>query len=103
MISFYEVFNWVSDQKGILMSSNDLFFIIEIFFSGCSLIHRHWLFGEKVHVAKKKKGENGVSETNDLVSNQPRVRGWFPRNCAVELVNPESEDELEHFTAKKAN
>lgn len=66
--------------------------------------HRHWLFGEKVQVAKQKpKDKNGLSEKENTEPKQNRVRGWFPRNCAVELVNPDSDDEHEHFTAKKTN
>lgn len=58
---------------------------------------RHWLFGEKIQNAKSKTGENGTGEKTKWI----RVRGWFPRKCAVELVDPESDDEHEHFTAKK--
>lgn len=64
---------------------------------------RHWLFGEKVQVAKQKKDKNGLSEKEKSEPKPKRVRGWLPRNCAVELVNPESDDEQEHFTAKKTN
>lgn len=73
----------------------------ECFF--CSSSHRYWLFGEKVQVAKPKKEKNGLSEKDKLAPTQNRIRGWFPRNCAVELVNPESDDEHEHFAAKKTN
>lgn len=72
-------------------------------FSYPIVIHRYWLFGEKVQVAKPKKDENGLNEKDKLLAKQTRIRGWFPRNCAVELVNPESDDEHEHFTAKKIN
>lgn len=75
-------------------------------FSICMI--RHWLFGEKMENAKTKKtrknGTNGKEkekEKEDLKS--VRVRGWFPRQCAVELVDPESDDEHDHFTAKKTN
>lgn len=60
------------------------------------------MFGEKVQVAKQKD-KNGVSEKDKFVTKQNRVRGWFPRSLAVELVNPDSDDEHEHFTAKKTN
>lgn len=53
--------------------------------------------------AKPKKDTNGVNEKDKLLMEKSRVRGWFPRKCAVELVNPESDDEHEHFTAKKTN
>lgn len=67
------------------------------------LIHRYWLFGEKVQSAKKKNDKNGLNEGDKLITKNIRIRGWFPRACAVELVNPESDDEHEHFTAKKTN
>lgn len=61
------------------------------------------MFGEKVQVAKQKqKDKNGLSEKENIEPKQNRIRGWFPRNCAVELVN-DSDDEHEHFTAKKTN
>lgn len=60
---------------------------------------RHWLFGEKIRNAKSKSAENGTSKKPKPI----RVRGWFPRKCAVELVDPESDNEHEHFTAKKTN
>lgn len=73
------------------------------FFNFSNVLHRHWLFGEKVQFTKQEEDKNGLNEPKSLVLNQVRIRGWFPRNCAVELVNPESEDELEHFAAKKMN
>lgn len=62
-------------------------------------LYRHWLFGERIQNDKLKPGENGIGEKPNPI----RVRGWFPRKCAVELVDPESGDEHEHFTAKKTN
>lgn len=76
-------------------------FIFVLFFSFS--YHRNWLFGEKVQVAKSKEDKNGLSEKENVAKKQIRIRGWFPRNCAVELVNPESDDEVEHFAAKKTN
>lgn len=73
-------------------------FLKEFFFCHVSF-RRHWLFGEKIQNAKSKPGENGTSEKPKRI----RVRGWFPRKCAVELVDPESDNEHEHFTAKKTN
>lgn len=60
-------------------------------------LSRHWLFGEKT------SNDSNVSKANDTDAKNPRCRGWFPRKCAVELVNPDSDDEHEHFTAKKIN
>lgn len=44
-----------------------------------------------------------LNEKEKVISKPTRIRGWFPRNCAVELVNPDSDDEQEHFAAKKQN
>lgn len=71
------------------------FFLCEQF-----LRHRHWMFGEKC-VPKKKSKKNGISDSDS--SNKSRIRGWFPRQCAVELVNPESDDDQNHFIAKKTS
>lgn len=68
-----------------------------------SFQRRYWLFGEKVQGAKQKNDKNGLNEGDRLIMKKVRVRGWFPRKCAVELVNPESDDEHQHFTAKKIN
>ena len=38
---------------------------------------QHWLFGERVQDEKKQK------------DNKIPTRGWFPRRCAVELIQPE--------------
>ena len=38
---------------------------------------QHWLFGERVMDEKKQK------------KNRIPSRGWFPRRCAVELIQPE--------------
>lgn len=76
---------------------NQLNFIILLGISYC----RHWLFGEKSSVAKKKGKKNGSCDNDSAKAR--RIRGWFPRACAVELVNPESDDEQSHFTAKKTS
>lgn len=65
------------------------------------ILLRHWLFGEKITIAKNKNKKNGIS--GNVKANTKRIRGWFPRKCAVELVNPESDDEHDHFTAKKTS
>lgn len=66
---------------------------------------RYWLFGEKVHKVKSKTNpKNGLDEKEKFESpksNRVRVRGWFPRNCAVELMNPESDDEQDNSVAEK--
>lgn len=67
------------------------------------LFCRHWLFGEKVQISEIRNGKNGKSEHDKLISGQSRIRGWFPRKCAVELVNPDSDEEQDHFTSKKNN
>uniref|UniRef100_A0A7G3AM45 Palmitoyltransferase n=1 Tax=Lutzomyia longipalpis TaxID=7200 RepID=A0A7G3AM45_LUTLO len=51
---------------------------------------KYWLFGEKANSTSKDGQENGKKS----------IRGWFPRRCAVELV--ESEDNIEMYINKKS-
>lgn len=51
---------------------------------------KHWLFGEKVK----------LNETKEEMLER-RIRGWFPRQCAVELVENESDNSQKHFNSKK--
>lgn len=37
---------------------------------------KYWLFGEKV--------QNFANNDNESI---PRIKGWFPRKCAVEIVD----------------
>ena len=73
------------------------FFIEQIILKKVSLLNtfltiystRHWLFGEKDLEDPDKDGE---------IVKKRRVRGWFPRKCAVELYeeyDEEEEDNLE--------
>lgn len=53
-----------------------------------------------------KNGKNGTkTETanTDELNAIARCRGWFPRRCAIELVNPDSEEDQQHFSNKKIN
>ncbi|XP_058444536.1 palmitoyltransferase ZDHHC6 [Malaya genurostris] len=69
---------------------------------------KHWLFGEKVFAntepecrngSKKEKKQNPKPAVN---SKAPRIRGWFPRQCAVELLEDDDESEQQqHFKEKK--
>lgn len=60
------------------------------------------MFGEKVQNEKSiNNDKNGLSVKEKSETKSTRIRGWFPRNCAVELMNPESDDEQENATAKK--
>ncbi|XP_055586909.1 palmitoyltransferase ZDHHC6-like [Uranotaenia lowii] len=75
---------------------------------------KHWLFGEKVQEPidlaqsngnnkkdKKKKKLSG-EPTEEGTKPMPRIRGWFPRQCAVELVEDDDEEEQQnHFNEKK--
>lgn len=64
--------------------------------------NRYWLFGEKATNEKPKTNDkNGFSAKEKSGPKSTRIRGWFPRNCAVELMNLESDDEQENATAKK--
>lgn len=40
---------------------------------------QHWLFGERVVDDRKEKDKD----------NKKPLRGWFPRRCAIELIQPE--------------
>lgn len=65
---------------------------------------RHWLFGEKYAESpkeKKSKSAKKSSEAQEAIKGD-RIRGWFPRKCAVELANPDSDEDQEHFNSKKS-
>lgn len=65
-------------------------------------MHRYWLFGEKIQNEKPKTNDkNGFNVKEKSEPKSTRIRGWFPRNCAVELMNPESDDEQENVAEKK--
>ena len=49
---------------------------------------KYWLFGEK------------IDKKSDDDTKPKRVRGWFPRPCAVELAD-ESEEQQQYFNDKK--
>ncbi|KAF5305404.1 hypothetical protein FQR65_LT07730 [Abscondita terminalis] len=51
---------------------------------------KHWLFGEKL--------QPQLSETQQSSS---RIRGWFPRICAVELVEGNTSTSQQNFQQKK--
>ncbi|XP_037045727.1 palmitoyltransferase ZDHHC6 [Bradysia coprophila] len=61
---------------------------------------KHWLFGDKISKTKNGYETELVSNTS---SKKIRCRGWFPRKCAVELVEPESSEHQEHFSNKKVD
>lgn len=54
---------------------------------------KHWLFGERVVDAATELQKEGGGEA---IKKKP-LRGWFPRRCAIELIQPSqpitSEDE----------
>ena len=47
---------------------------------------KYWLYGEKVQVVDKVNMKR-YSRVNEQHLNQERMRGWFPRHCAVERVD----------------
>ncbi|KAK5650884.1 hypothetical protein RI129_001913 [Pyrocoelia pectoralis] len=51
---------------------------------------KHWLFGEKV--------QPQLADTEQSIA---RVRGWFPRKCAVELVDNNTSNSQYNFHEKK--
>uniref|UniRef100_A0A8D8JJQ5 Palmitoyltransferase n=1 Tax=Culex pipiens TaxID=7175 RepID=A0A8D8JJQ5_CULPI len=93
---------------------------------------KHWLFGEKVLEESEEPERNGTvqkaqrkQKQHKKKSDQPeveepekekeeeapssktphrRIRGWFPRQCAVELVEDDDDTEQQkHFSEKKKN
>lgn len=77
---------------------------------------KHWLFGEKIqnldileNVNNAKSNGNGKNVTSDINSQTApkRVRGWFPRQCAVENFGDNDdysdEDDGIDCTIKKRN
>lgn len=74
---------------------------------------KHWLFGEKVtdepeqpcNDSKKDKKQQEQQPEELPETHKPcRIRGWFPRQCAVELVEDEDDEEQQqHFNEKKKN
>ncbi|EDS42292.1 conserved hypothetical protein [Culex quinquefasciatus] len=93
---------------------------------------KHWLFGEKVLEETEEPERNGTVQKaqkkhkqHKKKSDQPevdepekekeeeapssktphrRIRGWFPRQCAVELVEDDDDTEQQkHFSEKKKN
>lgn len=69
---------------------------------------RHWLFGEKeeeqVVVAgtgtEKRNGGGGGGgdkETTTPKKKAKSVKGWFPRRCAIELIENDNEDRREYL------
>jgi len=61
----------LTDEPRIALSVDDLVKVTRW--------RKHWLFGEK------------VSEPAEKDHQKVRIRGWFPRKCAVELICQESE------------
>lgn len=61
------------------------------------LFQRHWLFGDKI----QNDITNGQSKSDCTGPNVQRCRGWFPRKCAIELVEPDSNEHQSHFKLKK--
>lgn len=53
---------------------------------------KYWLFGEKV--------QNVVANGHETV---PRIKGWFPRKCAVEIVDCEELTPTNSKNEKKIN
>lgn len=54
---------------------------------------KHWLFGEKVVTEELKPNSNGTKNSVEISNNlaAKRVRGWFPRQCAVEFYDDNDE------------
>jgi len=50
---------------------------------------KHWLYGEKLHDA-------GITDRTSRGKDRPK--GWFPRRCAVEVIDSVMGDNDEHWT-----
>lgn len=50
-------------------------------FADLIIIFRHWLFGEKIQMDVPKNDESLL-----------RIRGWFPKKCAVIMVESPNEN-----------
>lgn len=51
---------------------------------------KHWLFGEKIEEPSAEPAANGKKAEKieeKLASGKKRIRGWFPRQCAIELYD----------------
>lgn len=53
------------------------------------LLFRYWLFGDKVNTS-----------ADDRVT---KTRGWFPRKCAVEIIDANAETNQQNIGQKKHN
>lgn len=53
------------------------------------LLFRYWLFGDKVNTS-----------ADDRVT---KTRGWFPRKCAVEIIDANEETNQQNIGQKKHN
>ena len=75
---------------------------------------RHWLYGDKVlqdtsnqlnseHAQSQQPlGENKISSSKPSSFTGQRVRGWFPRQCAFEVVaNDHSYEDCKTKSIKK--
>lgn len=62
---------------------------------------RHWLFGEKIQDDQEppqpQKNGKKKQESDEKVKVKRRIRGWFPRQCAVDFFvdNDVSDAEME--------
>lgn len=56
---------------------------------------KYWLFGEKIHepLLKSPVTQNGKTSEEKLELKPKRVRGWFPRQSAVEFFEDDDEDD----------
>lgn len=60
---------------------------------------KHWLFGEKIEelpVEPASNGKKAQKVEEKLASGKKRIRGWFPRQCAVEFYDEcDSDDDFD--------
>lgn len=64
------------------------------------IYRRHWLFGDRIDATENGNAEDESNDDKQSSTKKKRTRGWFPRRCAVELVDPDSEEHQRHFCKK---
>lgn len=59
---------------------------------------KHWLFGEKIEEPSAEPAANGKKlqkAEEKVLPGKKRIRGWFPRQCAIEFYDEfDSEDDF---------
>lgn len=65
---------------------------------------KHWLFGEKEVAVEEKNGSGGGDKEEAKKKKCMKVvsvKGWFPRRCAIELIENDNEDRREYLNKQQ--